>query len=82
LKTWGTNLKVIIEEQQIGLESNILELNSALAKEKLHWRSSWSQENAVVSTVSWWKLVTEKKLTPEEACNVNLEELFKETKNA
>jgi CDP-glucose 4,6-dehydratase len=82
LKTWGTSLKIIIEEQQIGLESNMLELNSALAKEKLHWKSSWSQENAVVSTVSWWKSVAEKKLTPEEACNINLEELFEETNNA
>jgi hypothetical protein len=60
----------------------MLELNSALAKEKLHWKSIWSQENAVVSTVSWWKSVAERKLTPEEACNINLEELFKETNNA
>jgi CDP-glucose 4,6-dehydratase len=81
-KTWGTKAQIKFLEQENGLESNFLELNSTLAEEKLNWKNSWSQENAIVSTVSWWKSVLGKKLTPEEACNVNLEELFKDKKNA
>lgn len=74
-KAWGTKTQIKFLEQQDDLESNFLELNSSLAKEKLNWTSSWSQEDAVVSTVSWWKSVTEKKLTLEEACNIDLNRL-------
>jgi CDP-glucose 4,6-dehydratase len=74
--TWGSNMKIELESHQSKIESNTLELNSSLASTKLNWKNNWSQENAVMSTISWWKSVYEKKIPPKEACAANLEELF------
>ena len=79
--TWGSNPNINLDPQQIKLESNTLELNSSLACTKLNWKNRWSQENAVISTVSWWKSIQENKLSPAEACEADLEDLFSEIKN-
>jgi CDP-glucose 4,6-dehydratase len=76
VSTWGSNIKIDLDSRQNKLESNTLELNSSLAKEKLSWKNRWSQENAVISTVNWWKSIENKTLSPIEACAFNLEELF------
>lgn len=76
LNTWGANLKIVLESNQSKLESNTLELNSSLAKSKLNWSNRWSQKEAVISTVNWWKSIEDNTLSPMEACEINLEELF------
>lgn len=78
---WGTNKKINFELQPNNLESNTLELNSSLAKSSLHWKNKWSQEDAVISTVRWWKSINDNKLSPIEACEINLDELFLEINN-
>jgi nucleoside-diphosphate-sugar epimerase len=37
------------------LESIELHLNSALARETLSWQPFFSQEEAVIATIQWWK---------------------------
>lgn len=74
--TWGTKKEINFELQQQNLESNTLELNSSLAKSNLHWKNKWSQEDAVISTVNWWKSVYKNKISPADACEINLEEFF------
>jgi CDP-glucose 4,6-dehydratase len=76
--TWGSNTKIDLDSQQTKLESNTLELNSKLASTKLNWNNKWSQENAVISTVNWWKSIQENRLSPTEACEADLEDLFAE----
>jgi nucleoside-diphosphate-sugar epimerase len=76
LNTWGSNLKIVLESNQSKLESNTLELDSSLAISKLNWSNRWRQKDAVISTVNWWKSIHENKLSPKEACEVNLKELF------
>jgi CDP-glucose 4,6-dehydratase len=76
LNTWGSNLKIVLESNQSKIESNTLELNSSLAMSKLNWSNRWSQKDAVISTVNWWKSIHENKLSPEEACELDLKELF------
>jgi CDP-glucose 4,6-dehydratase len=78
---WNTDIKINVNVEQGKLESNTLELSSTLAKEELNWENCWSQENAVISTVNWWKSIQEKTLSPIEACEVNLEELFAGVRN-
>jgi CDP-glucose 4,6-dehydratase len=80
--TWGSNTKIDLDPQQTKLESNTLELNSSLASTKLNWKNRWSQENAVISTVRWWKSIQENKLSPTEACEADLKYLFEEFSNA
>lgn len=79
--TWGLSTKIDLDQQQTKLESNTLELNSSLASTKLNWRNRWSQENAVISTVRWWKSIQENKLSPTEACEADLDDLFAEFSN-
>ena len=76
IDTWGVNTKIDFALQQSNLESNTLELNSSLAKSHLNWKNRWSQEDAVISTVNWWKSIEDKKLSPIEACEINLKELL------
>jgi CDP-glucose 4,6-dehydratase len=78
---WNIDLKINVDIEQGKLESNTLELSSTLAKEKLNWKNCWSQENAVISTVNWWKSIQENTLSPIEACEANLEELFAGIRN-
>ena len=44
----------------------------------LNWNSNWTQENSVLSTVEWWKTVTKKVLSPNEACMRDISELLDE----
>lgn len=79
--TWGSNTKIDFDPQQAKLESNTLELDSSLAMSKLNWRNRWSQKGAVISTVNWWKSIKDNTLSPMEACEINLEELFARVSN-
>ena len=65
---WGGHSEIEYSITNDYLETKSLSLNSAKAKKKLNWHSHWSQEEAVISTVSWWVNVTNKTLLPKEAC--------------
>jgi CDP-glucose 4,6-dehydratase len=78
---WNSSVKINIEIEQSKLESNALELSSILAQEEIKWKNSWSQENAIISTVNWWKSIHDNKASPIEACKVNLDELFAKVSN-
>lgn len=67
-KVWGGDGKIEYNNVDDYLETKSLSLNSTKAKKVLNWYSHWSQEEAVISTVSWWADVTNKSLLPKEAC--------------
>jgi CDP-glucose 4,6-dehydratase len=48
-------------------EAQTLELDSALAQSLLGWHSNWTQDEAVRSTVEWWKSVESGRKSPDEA---------------
>ena len=75
-KTWGEKSKINFHETTDNLESKSLELDSALAKRKLNWQNRWEQEEAVISTIKWWKLFLTKETSAYEACEINLGELL------
>jgi CDP-glucose 4,6-dehydratase len=81
VSVWDSKFKINIEPSESNLESNTLQLSSKLAKTKLNWKNNWSQEEAVVSTINWWKSINESHLSPKEACELNLEELIKGISN-
>lgn len=54
-------------------EALALDLNSALAESILGWKSRWSQEQAITSTIEWWVAVKGRGKSPREACLVDLE---------
>ena len=58
------------------LETKALSLNSTKAKKVLNWNSHWTQEEAVISTVNWWMNVTNKIMSPKEACLRDLSDML------
>ena len=77
-KAWGSKNEIHYLSGTNPLESQTLNLNSNKAHKVLGWENIWSQEEAIVSTVDWWKLVTSKSLTAKEACLQNINELLNE----
>ena len=67
-KTWGDSVEINYSDSRDEYESKYLSLKSNKARKVLNWSSKWTQEEAVVSTVTWWKDVINKELTPKEAC--------------
>jgi CDP-glucose 4,6-dehydratase len=62
-----------VESDNRGSESQLLELDSNRAKEILGWSNLWSQEEAVISTVEWWKNCNMRNMSYLEACQLDLE---------
>lgn len=59
-----------------GMESVRLDLDSRKSKELLSWAPHFSQRESVLQTLEWWELVTEKQVTPYEACISDINSVF------
>jgi len=77
-KLWGNQNKIYFENSQNSLETASLSLNSSKAKKVLKWSSHWTQEQAVIATVNWWKSVTTKRISPKDACAKDINDLLGE----
>lgn len=53
-------------------EAEMLDLDSSLARSTVGWSSKWTQEEAVRSTINWWKTVYSGIKSPKEACRDDL----------
>ena len=73
---WGNKNEIYYHMGNSPLESRTLNLNSSKAHKMLGWQNICTQEEAIVSTVDWWKHVTSKSLTTKEACLQNISELL------
>ena len=69
LERWGGSNSLIEDENPNNLESKFLGLDSSFAQNNFGWKPFWNQSEAVIATVDWWKLVSQEKATPLEACN-------------
>jgi len=77
-ESWGGPTRIKFNENANNRETKNLTLNPKKAKKILNWESNWNQEQAVVSTVNWWKNLHINKLTPLEACLIDIRELIYE----
>jgi dTDP-D-glucose 4,6-dehydratase len=50
------------------LEAKALELDASLARAELGWNPLWTQEEAVRSTINWWKKILHESKSPMQAC--------------
>lgn len=75
---WGRQnlLKIVSQEMADSRESTLLQLDSTKAKEILKWEPSWTQLEAVESTVKWWKKVLDEKIDPLLACQEDIQILL------
>ena len=53
-------------------EAEELAIDASLASKEFGWYPRWSQEDAVKSTINWWRQVSEETLTPYQACELDL----------
>jgi CDP-glucose 4,6-dehydratase len=74
--SWGQTVEVKYASSKFNLETKNLELDSTLARHKLDWKNAWNQENAIRSTVNWWKSVLKDELSPAESCEIDLDRLI------
>jgi len=79
-KSWAGPTYVTMNESENFLETKSLTLNSSLAKRKLKWKSFWTQEESIQSTINWWKSVSKNECTAREACMKDIEHLLREVK--
>ena len=77
-KAWGNSidLKKSGNYRNDLYEAGDLAINASLSSRELDWSPSWSQENAVTSTINWWTHVTKEILTPQQACLKDIDFLF------
>ena len=54
-------------------ESKFLDLDSSLAREQLSWYPTWSQEEAITSTIDWWQKVLVENVDPHKLCLEDIE---------
>ena len=66
-ENWPQKIDISIGTEESDLESKTLMLNSNLAKNILKWKPHWSQRDAVLSTIDWWRRV---EIEGEEALDV------------
>jgi CDP-glucose 4,6-dehydratase len=53
--SWSNSTKIEYLKENSSLETSFLQLDSTLASNTLGWEPFYSQENAVKSTMNWWK---------------------------
>ena len=68
-ETWGRGaVGVHVSENVSKLEAKALELDASLARAELGWSPFWTQEEAVRSTINWWKKILHESASPMQAC--------------
>ena len=78
LQEWPSMFQVKFSDALTGKpEARFLNLNSNKALNQLNWKPTWTQENAIRSTVQWWNGILEKSMTANEACNLEIAEAIK-----
>jgi CDP-glucose 4,6-dehydratase len=65
---WGTDAKIEFKDDPYVLEAKSLELNASLARKELDWQPKWTQEEAVKSTINWWKRTLQEPKSAPKAC--------------
>jgi CDP-glucose 4,6-dehydratase len=67
-----TNFLKSNESKQFHAESNQLNLDSGLASSLLGWKSSFTQQESVNSTIKWWKGFLSDKVNANELCEIDV----------
>ena len=62
--------------ESIHVESKDLQLDSSLASDLLNWRPIFTQQEAIVSTINWWKSLSLKKTPAADLIESDIREFF------
>jgi CDP-glucose 4,6-dehydratase len=75
---WGDSLLVHNSDnsQSKKYEADELTIDTSLSLKELGWAPRWSQEDAVASTIQWWKQVLEGTTSAYQSCILDIEYLL------
>lgn len=76
---WGPDANDYVRfgsSENLNIEAENLDLDSTQAREILHWESNWTQQEAVKSTLDWWKNTKLEGRSPHEICQIEIEKLI------
>jgi CDP-glucose 4,6-dehydratase len=72
-------IKLVLDDENILIkerplkEAKNLDLNSSRARNEIGWTPFWKQEDAVRDTIRWWQNVLEFGMSPNQACQLDLQ---------
>ena len=72
-KAWGAKTNIKFEDSNSKTESDFLDIDPSLAISTLNWSPRWTQEDAMISTIDWWKKVLLEKIDPRNVCLSDIE---------
>ena len=75
---WGSGKLISNKKNKISEQKN-LQLNIHKAKKKLKWKPTYSMKKSVKVTIEWYKNVLQKKNSPKDITNKQIEEYFSES---
>ena len=75
---WGSGKLISNKKIKISEQKN-LQLNIHKAKKKLKWKPTYSMKKSVKVTIEWYKNVLQKKNSPKDITNKQIEEYFSES---
>ena len=75
-ENWQSEANIIFGADLSNLEARSLELNSSASREKLSWQPVWTQQQAVIESISWWKDVLVYGIDAQERCKSDIEKLM------
>ena len=69
---WGKSFELAVTPGEFGMESELLGLDSTKAHRLLNWNEHLTQEDAIRSTVDWWKSVSKGEISALESCDKDI----------
>jgi len=76
-ETWGGITNVKYQNKTSKKESNLLDLDPSLAISTLKWQPYLTQEQAVVSSMVWWKKLLIEKVSAIDCCVADIKNLIR-----
>jgi CDP-glucose 4,6-dehydratase len=78
ISSWGAiQVHNYFENPVISVESKELHLDSNLASNLLNWRPIFTQQEAIVSTINWWKLLSLQKTLATDLIESDIKEFLR-----
>jgi CDP-glucose 4,6-dehydratase len=78
ISSWGAiQVHNDFENPVISVESKELHLDSNLASNLLNWRPIFTQQEAIVSTINWWKLLSLQKIPATDLIESDIKEFLR-----
>ena len=74
-ENWQSDSKISYGEDSSDLEARSLELNSSLERKALDWKPIWTQQEAVIESISWWKDVLINGIDVHERCKSDMNKI-------